>query len=80
MPTIEATQVEKVVYDALESFGAEPTELAPDATFEQLDVDSLDLAELAQIAEDKFGVKIDSGDAEQLKTVGDVVELIVARS
>jgi acyl carrier protein len=80
MPTTEAPQVEKVVYDALESFGAEPAELAPDATFEQLDVDSLDLAELAQIAEDKFGVKIDSGDAEQLKTVGDVVELIVARS
>jgi len=80
MPTTEATQVEKVVYDALESFGAEPSEISPDATFEALDVDSLDLAELAQIAEDKFGVKIDSGDAEQLKTVGDVVELIVARS
>jgi acyl carrier protein len=80
MATATTTDVEKTVYDALESFGAEPTELKPDATFEELDVDSLDLAELAQIAEDKYGVKIDSSDAERLKTVGDVVDLIVERS
>ena len=80
MPTLETTQVEKRVYDALESFGAEPTELRPEATFEELDVDSLDLAELSQIVEEEYGVKIKSSDVEQIKTVGDVIALIVERS
>ena len=51
-----------------------------EARFEDLDVDSLDLAELAQIAEDEFGVKIESSDVEGLKTVGDAVELVSARA
>jgi acyl carrier protein len=80
MPTLEATQVEKVIYNALEQFGAEPTQFSPEATFEELDIDSLDLAELSQIVEDEFGVSIKSSDVEQLKTVGDVIALIVARS
>ena len=80
MPTLEVTQVEKRVYDALESFGAEPTELRPEATFEELDIDSLDLAELSQIVEEEYGVKIKSSDVENVKTVGDVISLIVERS
>jgi acyl carrier protein len=80
MPTLETTQVEKRVYDALESFGAEPTELRPEATFAELDVDSLDLAELSQIVEEDYGVKLKSSDVENVKTVGDVIALIVERS
>ena len=80
MPTIDTTQVEQRVFAALESFGAEPTEISLDATFKQLDVDSLDLAELSQIVEDEYDVEIKSGDVERLKTVGDVVALIVERA
>jgi acyl carrier protein len=72
--------VEKVVFDALETFGAEKADITRDATFEQIDVDSLDLAELSQIVDEEFGVTLKSGDVEQLKTVGDVVDLIVARA
>ena len=72
--------VEKVVFDALETFGAEKSDINRDATFEQIDVDSLDLAELSQIVDEQFGVTLKSGDVEQLKTVGDVVDLIVARA
>jgi len=80
MPTLDTTQVEQRVFAALETFGAEPTEISLDATFKKLDVDSLDLAELSQIVEDEYGVDIKSGDVERLKTVGDVVALIVERS
>jgi len=80
MPTLDTTQVEQRVFAALESFGAEPTEISLDATFKKLDVDSLDLAELSQIVEDEYGVEIKSGDVERLKTVGDVISLIVERS
>jgi acyl carrier protein len=72
--------VEKVVFESLETFGAEKSAIERDASFEALDIDSLDLAELAQIVEDEFGVAIKSSDVEQLKTVGDVLDLIVARA
>ena len=78
--TIDATQVEQTVYKALEQFGAEPTEIKREATFEQLDIDSLDLAELSQIVEDEYGVKFTSNDVENLKTVGDAIDFIVAKS
>lgn len=76
----DATQVEKTVVAALEQFGAEPSAIKREATFAELDVDSLDLAELSQIVEDEYGVKFNSSDVEQLKTVGDAVDFIVARA
>jgi acyl carrier protein len=78
--TTDTGRIEQVVFESLETFGAERADITRDATFETLDVDSLDLAELAQIAEDEFGVKIKSSDVEQLKTVGDVCDLIAARA
>jgi acyl carrier protein len=78
--TTDTATIQKVVFDSLETFGAEPTEISLDASFEALDIDSLDIAELAQIVDEKFGVEIKSSDAEQIKTVGDVVDLVAARS
>jgi acyl carrier protein len=76
--TTDASQVEATVNKSLETFGADPAEINRDATFEQLDVDSLDLAELSQIVEDEYGVKFKSSDVENLKTVGDAIDYIVA--
>jgi acyl carrier protein len=72
-------QVEQVVIDALVSFGAERDEIDREATFEALDVDSLDLAELAQIVEERFGVELRGSDVANVKTVGDAVTLIADR-
>ena len=55
-------------------------EATPANTWSELDVDSLDLAELSQIVEDEYSVKFNSSDVEQLKTVGDAIDLIVARA
>jgi acyl carrier protein len=70
----------EVVSDALVSFGAERDHVTPDATFEALDVDSLDLAELAQIVDERFGVQLRAADVKDIKTVGELVDLIVARA
>jgi acyl carrier protein len=78
--TSDTNRIEQVVYDALENFGAERSEISREAAFEQLDIDSLDLAELAQIVEEEFGVSIKSSDVEQLKTVGDAIDLVAARA
>jgi acyl carrier protein len=72
-------QVEERVHSALEEFGADPAEIGPDAEFEQLDVDSLDLVELAQIVEDEYGVQLKGEDLQGVKTVGQAVDLITSR-
>jgi len=80
MPTtITPEQVRTVVVDSLVSFGAERDEIHPSTPLTELDVDSLDLAELSQIVEDEFGVNLKSTDVAEIKTVGDAIELIVAR-
>jgi acyl carrier protein len=72
--------VEKTDYDALPQFGDEESELTRDSTFEELDVDSLDLAELSQIIEDEHGVQLKGDDVAKIKTVGDAIDLVVSRA
>lgn len=73
-------QVEQVVVDSLESFGAERESITREATLESIDVDSLDLAELSQIVEERFGIELKGSDVSEVKTVGDAISLIVKRS
>ena len=80
MPTqVTNEAVEQKIFDGLKEIGAEG-EITREATFEDLDVDSLDLVELAQIVEDEFGVELDGDSVKDVKTVGDVIDLVVARS
>jgi acyl carrier protein len=72
-------QVEAVVVESLETFGADAAAITPDATFEALDIDSLDLAELSQIVHEQFGVELKGSDVAEVKTVKDAVELIASR-
>jgi acyl carrier protein len=77
--TITKDQIESRVADALVEFGAEREEITPDAKFESLDVDSLDLVELAQIVEEDYGVQITGEDMKSLDTVGKAVDFVEAR-
>jgi acyl carrier protein len=77
--TASKDQIEARVIDALVEFGEERENLSPQARFEDLDVDSLDLVELAQIVEDEYGVEIADADLDKIETVSDVTALITAR-
>ncbi len=77
---VASDSVEKVVREALPQFGVEPDDITREATFEDLDVDSLDLAELSQIIEEEFGVALKGEDVARIKTVGDAVDLVVSRA
>ena len=59
--TATREEIEGRVFEALEEFGAESDAINPDADFESLDIDSLDLVELAQIVEDDYGVQLKGG-------------------
>ena len=80
MPTVTKEQVEARVTEALASFGPDASQINRDATFEELDIDSLDLVELAQIVEDEYGVVLTGEDMKELKTVGDAIDLITERA
>ncbi|HEY2437799.1 MAG TPA: acyl carrier protein [Solirubrobacteraceae bacterium] len=80
MSTVTNQQVETRVIDALASFGPDKSQITRESTFEELDIDSLDLVELAQIVEDEYGVVLKGEDMKELSTVGDAIELIASRA
>jgi acyl carrier protein len=77
--TVTRDQIEERVFKALEEFGAEPDQINADAEFEAMDVDSLDLVELAQIVEDDYGVQLKGEDMEGVKTVRQAVDLVMSK-
>jgi acyl carrier protein len=82
MPTTTATPeaVEKTIRDALPQFGVDPSEISRSATFEELDVDSLDLAEISQIIEEEYGVQLKGDDMKRITTVADAIDLVASRA
>ena len=80
MSEVTKEQVQERVTEALASFGPDADQITPEATFEELDIDSLDLVELAQIVEDEYGVVLKGEDMKELKTVGEAVDLITERA
>ena len=70
--------------EILEAIRAELTEIKvpdaeteqPDTTWEQLDVDSLDLVELVKALEDRFDVQIADPDLKGIASVGDAITLV----
>jgi acyl carrier protein len=78
--TITPEAVEKTIIDALPQVGVEASDIARDSTFEELDVDSLDLTEISQIIEEEYGVTIKGEDARNIKTVGDAVDIVVSKA
>ena len=77
--TTTKEQLSERIMDAIATFGPERDQVKPEATWQELDVDSLDLVELAQIAEDEYGLEIKGEDFEELRTVGEAIDLIWSR-
>lgn len=72
--------IEARITAAMIEFGVEPGATRLDATWEEIDVDSLDLAELAQIIEDEYDVELSHADMQTMKTVGDAVDMIAKQA
>ena len=72
--------IERRIVEAIANMGPDIEDVKRDATWDALDVDSLDLVELAQIAEDEFGVVIGAEEVKELKTVGDAIDLVTSRA
>ncbi|MHB1538660.1 MAG: acyl carrier protein [Solirubrobacteraceae bacterium] len=78
--TVTDEQVQSVVFESLQTFGADSEAIDREASFESLDVDSLDLAELSQIVEDRFGIELKGSDVAGVRTVGDAIDMILEKA
>lgn len=73
-----STTVDSFVISTLEGFGP-AGDVVPEATIEELDIDSLDMAEFAQIVDEELGVQLQGKDLKEISTVGDVIALVRER-
>jgi acyl carrier protein len=70
-------KVRDIIVDLL---GVEPEQVTLDARFrEDLEADSLDLVEMIMEFEEQTGLTISDEDAQQLRTVGQVVDYVKQR-
>ena len=79
MSTATRDAVSRKVIETLASFGPPIEDVRLERTLEELDIDSLDIAELAQVVEDEYGVEISGDDAAGVATVGDTIGLVLAK-
>ncbi len=57
----------------VDTFGVPEDDVAPDATFEALGLDSLDVVELTLVLEEETGVKLEDEELEDVRTVQDAM-------
>jgi acyl carrier protein len=72
---------DKVISIVSEQMGVDKAEISKDTSFvNDLNADSLDTVELVMEFEDEFEMSIPDEEAEQIQTVGQAVEYIVAHA
>ena len=71
---------EKVISVLAEHFDKEPSEISAGTRFtEDLDADSLELVEVVLVLEEAFETSIAEDEMENVKTVGEAVDLIASK-
>ena len=78
---MDRADIEKRMNGLLVSeLGLDESKLSSDARFEEdLEVDSLGVVELLMALEDEFGVSIPDEEAENIGTVGQAVDIVIAK-
>ena len=71
-------KIKKIIEEQL---GVEGDRIKPEASFiDDLGADSLDIVELVMAMEEEFDLEIPDEDAEKIKSVGDVIKYVQAKS
>ncbi len=78
---MDRSEVEAKLVDLLvDELGLDRDAITMGASFEEdLEVDSLGVVELLMALEDTFGVKIPDEEAESIVTVGEAVDVVMAK-
>ena len=67
---------EKIKAIIVDKLSVDPEEVAMEKNFDDVGADSLDIVEIVMAIEEEFDVEIADDEAEQAKSVGDVVTYI----
>ncbi len=74
-------ELQKIAKIISEQLGVDESVITKETSFvDDLGADSLDVVELIMAMEEEFDMEIADGEADDIKTVGDVVEYIRANS
>ena len=66
---------------AVQVLSVEAEQVVPEASFaEDLDADSLDLAELVMALEDEFDITVEEEELADIKTVGQALDLVTGKT
>lgn len=78
---MDRSQVQSKMRDLLvDELGLDASKINDEANFEEdLEVDSLGVVELLMALEDDFGVRIPDEEAENITSVGEAVDLVLAK-
>jgi acyl carrier protein len=79
-PVTTPSDVERTIVATLATMASAPEPVGLDTLLCAIDVDSLDLVELAQVVEDECGLSLELGELRGLETVGAVVEVFGERA
>ena len=71
---------EKLKEILVDKLKVSPINITPDATKDDLDLDSLAVVELAIVLDKECGLKISDDELFETRTVGDIVRLMEERS
>ena len=72
-----AVSRDEVVAVLAEESGLDPAKIRPEATFEELDIGSIDVASTLFAIEDKFGVVVEPDQLDPASTVTQFVDLVL---
>jgi acyl carrier protein len=77
---MDKTEVVEIINGFLvEEFEIEEKLIAPDATWRDIGIDSLDFVDIVVIIEKEFGFKLKGEDMVNVKTLGQFYDLILER-
>lgn len=76
MTTALQTELEAIL---VEEFDIPADELSPDATFEALGLDSLDVVDLTLALEERTGVRLEDEELADVVTLGDAITLAASK-
>ena len=63
-----------------EDFEIESDRIRPEATMESLGLDSLDLVEISQIVEQRYGIRLRGEDATSGSTLSDITDMVMGKA
>ncbi len=70
-------EILEVIREDLTQWGVDASSVKPETKFfDDLDLDSLEMAELSVSLEERYGIQIPDEELGQIRTVGDAIDLI----